>query len=94
MTVADTMCYPLSKEIEECILELEQGEVDDQVTSEEEEEDELVDPSYLGAFWLCGGVGGELVLTMYTRCLLDELYIGRHVSPYWYNHGLNLIYED
>ena len=100
------MGYPLVKEFEEeYVLELEsleQGGVDDQITSDEEEEVEVVDPDYLyylretyiELYGYVEAAGGELIMSLYTRRLLDELYIWRHVSPYWFNLGLDLIYED
>ena len=101
MTIADTMCFKISKGIEECIHELEEEETDDPASSAEEDE-VLVDPAYLiylrdtyrELYGYVEAAGGELVLNLYTRCLLDELYIGRHVSPFWNNLGLDLIYEE
>ena len=98
---ADTMCFKQIKDIEENLHELEADNNEDQTYSSDEEETD-VDPAYLvylhetyhELYNFVEDAGGELTLHVYTRFLLDELYIGRYISPYWFNHGLDLIYEE
>ena len=96
------MCFKTTKGIEESLLELDAEENNDDQAYGSEEEEAPVDPAYLAyledtyleLYNYVDEAGGELVLNVYTRCLLDELYIGRNVSPFWHNLGLDLIYED
>ena len=95
------MCYKQTQTIEDGLHELEAENVENEIYSSDEEENE-VDPAYLHylhetyheLFNLVEEAGGELTLTIYSRFLLDELYIGRFVSPFYFNLGLDMIYEQ
>ena len=46
--------------------------------------------TYIELHSLVEMAGGELIMTQYSRFLLDELYLG----PFWAHLGLDLIYEE
>ena len=88
--------------VEEMVNELE-AEAEDagHISEEEEEAQDLVDPEYLAylasiyeeLIQMVDLAGGELDMTVYSHYLFDELYLGRHSAPYYFNLGLEVIYE-
>ena len=98
------MCMMRSHSIEEIIdnIEAEEAEDADYLSEDDEEDQDPVDPAYvayLGSIYqelleMVDQAGGELDMTVYSRYLYDELYLGRHSAPYFFNLGLEVIYED
>ena len=96
------MCLRNIPCIEGLIHELEAENADAEDYSSEDEEEDQVDPAYLQylaathqeLLEMVEEAGGELTMTTYSRFLLDELYIGRNVSPFYYHLGLEMIYEE
>ena len=96
------MCLKNIPCIEELINDLETENADAEDFSSEDEDEDQVDPAYLQyleathqeLLAMVEEAGGELTMTTYSRFLLDELYIGRNVSPFYYNLGLEMIYEQ
>ena len=88
--------------LEDLVNELEAENVDADDYGPEVEEEDHVDPAYLQYLAathqelldMVDEAGGELVMTNYSRFLLDELNIGRNVSPFYYHLGLEMIYEE
>ena len=90
--------------VEEIIYELEaeQAEDADYISEEEEEDQDQIDPAYIAylaathqeLMELVDSAGGELDMTVYSRFLYDELYLGRHAAPFYYQLGLEVIYEE
>ena len=102
MWFTEIMCLKNIPSIEELTIDLETENADAEGFSSEGESEDHVDPAYLEyleatyqeLFAMVDAAGGELTMTIYSRFLLDELYIGRNVSPYYYNLGLEMIYEQ
>ena len=98
----EIMCLRSIPCIEDLVNELEAGNVDGDDFGPEVEEVDHVDPAYLQYLAathqelldMVDEAGGELVMTNYSRFLLDELYIGRHVSPFYNHLELEMIYEE
>ena len=98
----EIMCLKNIPCIEELINDLETENADAEDFSSEDEDEDQIDPAYLHylhatyqeLFTVVEEAGGELTLNNYSRFLLDELYIGRFVSPYYFNLGLDMIYEQ
>ena len=96
------MCYKHTHGLEELIHDLETETAETEDFSSEDEDEDQIDPAYLHylhatyqeLFALVEEAGGELTLNNYSRFLLDELYIGRFVSPYYFNLGLDMIYSQ
>ena len=96
------MCYKHTHTLEDFLHDLETENADTEVYSSDNKDENHVDPAYLHylhatyheLFNLVEEAGGELTLNNYSRFLLDELYIGRFVSPYYFNLGLDMIYEQ
>ena len=98
------MCIMRSLSIEELKESLEtEVDVDDEYLSEDDAENQdPVDPdyvAYLGSIYeellqMVEQAGGELDMTVYSRFLYDELYLGRHSAPYFFNLGLEVVYEE
>ena len=96
------MCFKHIHSIEELIHDLETETAEREDFSSEDEDEDQIDPAYLHylhatyqeLFTLVEEAGGELTLNNYSRFLLDELYIERFVSPYYFNLGLDMIYEQ
>ena len=88
--------------MQDLIYEMEAEQTDEDGFISEEEDDYHVDPAYLEylrdvhqeLIALVDEAGGELDMNVYSRFLFDELYIGRNVSPYYYELGLEIIYEE
>ena len=102
MWFREIMCLKNILCIEELINDLETENADAEDFSSEDEDEDQVDPAYLQyleatyqeLFAMVEEAGGELTLNTYSRFLFDELYIGRNVSPFYYNLGLEMIYEQ
>ena len=102
--VTEIMCMRKTPCVEEIVYELEaeQAEDADYISEEEEEDQDQVDPAYIAylaathqeLMELVDAAGGELNMTVYSRFLFDELYLGRHVAPFYYQLGLEIIYEE
>ena len=83
-------------------LEAEQAEDADYISEEEEEDQDQIDPAYIAylaathqeLMELVDSAGGELDMTVYGRFLFDELYLGCHAAPFYYQLGLEVIYEE
>ena len=98
------MCMRRTPCVEEIVneLEAEQAEDAEYISEEEEEAQDQVDPAYfayLAAIYqelieMVDLAGGELDMNVYSRYLFDELYLGRHAAPFYYNLGLEVIYEE
>ena len=98
------MCMMRSLSIEEIIdsIETEEDVNADYLSEDDEEDQDPVDPAYvayLGSIYqelleMVDLAGGELDMTVYSRYLFDELYLGRHSAPYYFNLGLEVIYEE
>ena len=96
------MCFCKTPCIQDLLYEIEAEQTDDGGYISEEEDDYQVDPAYLEylrdvhqeLIALVDEAGGELDMNVYSRFLFDELYIGRNVSPFYYELGLEVIYEE
>ena len=98
----EIMCLRNTPCVEDIIYELEAEHAADEDYISEEEEEDQVDPAYIEYLAathqelmdLVDAAGGELNMTVYSRFLFDELYIGQNVSPFYYQLGLEIIYEE
>ena len=98
------MCMMRNPCIEEIIneIEAEQAEDEEYISEEDEEDQDQVDPAYVAylasihqeLIEMVDLAGGELDMNVYSRYLFDELYLGRHAAPFYYNLGLEVIYEE
>ena len=99
-----TMCMMRSLSIEEIIdsIETEEDVNAEYLYEDDAENQDPVDPdyvAYLGSIYeellqMVDQAGGELDMTVYSRYLYDELYLGRHSAPYFFNLGLEVVYEE
>ena len=102
--VTEIMCMRKTPCVEEIVYELEaeQAEDADYISEEEEEDQDQIDPAYIAylaaihqeLMEMVDLAGGELDMNVYSRYLFDELYLGRHAAPFYYNLGLEVIYEE
>ena len=91
------MCFALPKSFEEEFEEeLDSLDWVEYVGPEPTEEELYLEyftyqrRTYIELYSLVEMAGGELIMTQYSRFLLDELYLG----PFWAHLGLDLIYEE
>ena len=89
--------------VEELVIQLEaEAEEAGNISEEEGDAQDLIDPEYLAhlasvyeeLIQLVDSAGGELDMTVYSRYLFDELYLGRFAAPFYFNLGLEVIYEE
>ena len=98
------MCMMKSLSIEEITdsIETEEDVNADYLSGDDEENQDPVDPDYVAylrsiyqeLLEMVDLAGGELDMSVYSRFLFDELYLGRHSAPYYFNLGLEVIYEE
>ena len=102
--VTENMCMRRTPCVEEILYELEaeQAEDADYISEEEEDDQDQIDPAYIAylaaihqeLMEMVDLAGGELDMNVYSRFLFDELYLGRHAAPFYYQLGLEVIYEE